>query len=443
MVEGDICTSGISQNHTIANTTAKRSDNAYVTSYYDCDNSNSNKGWSFDSKSYYVIDAKKAVCGAGANYNYGGRYGAVDWLAYKSTTCSAGQACNPNLDEQVVADRNGTIPSPCSSTSDIWISEDDLTMSKQNGDVNFTLTIHSFNISASNVNVTFKGVKDGAVVRSDDKIINVISSQTSYTASVAFPLDFDYINVYIDSNNVIKNEIETNNFISIRALAKIDAYLSVSTGLSLVDAEITAYLEKHVNSVPEANANLIIAVGNPFMNTKVNEYNDYTWNNFKWKYDKSFRRINYNAALYYKPYNAIAGSFYTGGKTRIFVYGNEIDGTVAAVKRLVSKKTYFFNNLEKEKSVLLDDAEAYAASSFMHTTANLQDYNKNNNNFASIANKVLNDQTYEQLIYYVEEPGANTQLRIKHVNPIVGSDLIAASGENPVVLSQQIWRLRT
>ena len=121
-----------------------------------------------------------------------------------------------------------------------------------------------------------------------------------------------------------------------------------------------------------------------------------------------------------------------------FAYGNEIDGTIAAVKRLVSKKTYFFNNLEKEKSVLLDDAEAYAVSSFMHTATNLQDYNKNNNNFASIVNKVLNDQTYEQLIYYVEEPGSNTQLRIKHVNPLVGSNLVSASGDNPVVLSQGI-----
>ena len=114
------------------------------------------------------------------------------------------------------------------------------------------------------------------------------------------------------------------------------------------------------------------------------------------------------------------------------------DKTVAAVKRLVSKKTYFFNNLEKEKSVLLDDAEAYAVSSFMHTTANLQYYNGNTNNFADITNKILNDQTYEQLIYYVEEPGSNTQLRIKHVNPLVGSNLVSASGDNPVVLSQGI-----
>ena len=47
----------------------------------------------------------------------------------------------------------------------IWIDEDDLSMNKQNGDVNFTLTIHSFNISANNVKVSFKGVTSNGEIK--------------------------------------------------------------------------------------------------------------------------------------------------------------------------------------------------------------------------------------------------------------------------------------
>jgi len=161
--EGDICAAGLSQNHTIANTTSIWSNDAYVVAYYDCDNSNSNKGWSFDSDTYYVINPKQALCAGGSNFNYRGYYGDGNWWNYASDSCSAGN-CDTSLDEQNVTTKTGIIPSPC---GDVDLAILDVIPIQVIPDVNMVkgksgyvrVVVHNYGPlnATGQVNVTFDG----------------------------------------------------------------------------------------------------------------------------------------------------------------------------------------------------------------------------------------------------------------------------------------------
>ena len=64
-----------------------------------------------------------------------------------------------------------------------------------------------------------------------------------------------------------------------------------------------------------------------------------------------------------------------------FLYGVEIDGTLAAVKHLVDNQGRYFSNIGLGRSEYLNDKsiEALAVSDYLHLETEQEDYNKNNN----------------------------------------------------------------
>lgn len=347
--------------------------------------------------------------------------------------------CNTALDEKPVADANGTIPDPCFSGSDLYITTDDIQVLKQGSQTNFTATVHALNVNATNVKITFYGMKNNNDLQSETKTLSFTSFDTTKTTSVKWSVNFEDIKVVIDS--FAGETDKTNNDAKVSAI-RTKAYLNISTGLPLVDAKIEDYLEKYVDSVSEANAEVTIAVGNPTTNDLVKQYNGYTLNTYylNWGYD---RGVNYKGTAGDKPYNAIVGSFYYAldQKTRIFAYGNEIEGTIAAVKKLIDEKGKFLKDVKQNKDTYIGDYEfnAYSIWDIMHQSGNIDIYNQNDATFASIVDQLLSDETYEESIRYVTESKNNTQLRIKHVASGLSTNLQNAVSETPVVLSRGLW----
>ena len=80
----------------------------------------------------------------------------------------------------------------------------------------------------------------------------------------------------------------------------------------------------------------------PNKNTIINNKNSLTKTNYKWWFDN---RIYYNnKPLGTQIYNGLVGSF-SDDYNYVFVVGNDIDGLIDAIKRLISAKDLFFSNL--------------------------------------------------------------------------------------------------
>ena len=440
------CSQGILQNHTI-NSSVIGEKQINILIYDNCDSPSLQQCG--ETEIYdYIFDRKQTRCTGTSTYQYEGRYsnavpvpGDNYYHPYKtSISCPSGAVCNTALDEKPVADANGTIPDPCYTGNDLYIGEDDILVLKQDSQTNFTATIHAVNVNATNIKITFYGMKNNDDIKSETKTLNFTSSDTSKTVSVKWNVNFENIKVAVDSTNVVSENNEENNQAEVSA-TRTKAYLNISTGMPLVDAKIEDYLKKYVDSVSEANAGVIIAVDNPRKNDLVDEYNQYTLGALNWGYDD---RVKYNGKTGKQLYNAIVGSFYyiSDGKTRVFAYGNEIEGTIAAVKRLIDEKDKFlkdFKNENKETYLGKYDFDAYSVWDIMHQSTNEDAYGQNSDTFAAIVDQLLNDESYEESIRYVTESKNNTQLRIKHVASGLSTSLQNAVSETPVVLSRGLW----
>jgi len=440
------CLQGTEQNHSI-DTSAPKDSAVALYLYVDCDNSEGRRSDSGRQEDYYTIyDRKWAVCQTASTYYLRGRYDSTYPTApstenYNTTfTCPAGTVCNSGLDEQWVAAQNGTIPNPCVSGSDLYINEEDIQVLKQGSQTNFTVTVHALNVNRSNVVITFYGLVNGIDIQRTSKTLSFVPSDSSAVVSAVMTVNFDDMRIMVDSTNLVTETDETNNYPEVSA-TKIRAYLNISTGYPLVDTKIETFLKKHIDSVSETDTNFTIAVGDPVKNSFVNEHNDYTLMSLRWWYDKRQKKVSYNGVLGKEPYNAIVGSFYDplDKKTRIFIYGNELEGTISGVKRLIDEKDKFFKNLAKSKETYLEkyDVEAYSIWDYLRNTNNA-DYPYDGTDFPNFVEYIFNNELFEEELYYVKEPGQNTALRLKHIGPVYTDALKNASGKNPVILSRGI-----
>jgi len=437
------CTQGIEQNHSIPTSAIRGGATTVIAvTFEDC--GGGQEEWYDAENYYYVFDRKQAKCTGTNTYDYEGRFDTTYptnnyYYPYKTDmTCNG--ICNPSLDEKPVADENGTIPNPCFSGNDLYIEDDDILVLKQGSQTNFTATIHSLNVDENNVEVTFFGVTSQNLIKqTDTQTINLASSDTSKELSVVWTVNFDDIRVAVDSSDTVDENDETNNQARVSAV-KVKACLNISTGLPLVDAEIEDYLKKYVDSVAEADAEVTIAVGNPNTNELVDNYNQHTLSTYRWGYKNG--KVTNSGKSDAQPYNAVVGSFYKNTMPYIFIYGNEIEGTLAGLKRLAEEKDRFLSSetetLRFPKSVYLGkyDMEAYSTWDFLRNTNN-KNYAIDSVDFANIVENMLNDELYEESMYSIKEPLNNAELRIKHIGPTYSSALINASG-NPVILAHGI-----
>ena len=178
----------------------------------------------------------------------------------------------------------------------------------------------------------------------------------------------------------------------------------------------------------------------PNKNTIINNKNSLTKEKYKWWFDD----IAYynNKPLGSQVYNGIVGSF-SDDYNYIFVTGNDIDGLIAAVKRLISAKELFFSNLNKDKVSVIEDTDVLGISvaDLLRNPSNFPYYEKRGTvMFANVVERILNDNNFEVAIKTVKTVNDNTTLRLKNVNSDFSDNFKEAIIENPkpIVLSRGI-----
>ena len=206
-------------------------------------------------------------------------------------------------------------------------------------------------------------------------------------------------------NNRLTNK--QNNY-ALVALFKpeISAYLNISTGYPSVDQKIKDYLKLYVTEKStQAQANVTIAIGLPKKNSIIESENWFTQKNYGWFFTNS---IWYNnKVLGSKPYNGIVGGFKddTNNNKYIIVGGNDIDGLLAATKRLISARSLFFNNLDKNKvSVIGDlDISGISVTDLLKNSNNLPYYNQRGSpQFQNVVDRILKNNNYQIAIKTVQ-----------------------------------------
>lgn len=235
--------------------------------------------------------------------------------------------------------------------------------------------------------------------------------------------------VQLDYNNKIKETDEKNNF----AFRKFEGFpfvfASIDLELNSLEEEFIEYIKDSLkssyftNNENEASIKIYIGKNNLFNKNKI----FFTKNNFDYYYD--FGNIYYKNKIGSLPYNGLISAFNNNIITQnnainnentiinILIYGNEIDGTIAAVKEFINKESDFIN-INNEDSFFIDDENINAIKifDFLHNTGNEENYLLDNNAFKNIVRNALRDEMFIEKDYTVNS-ASGIPLRLRNLKP--------------------------
>jgi len=335
----------------------------------------------------------------------------------------------------------------CDSDEDIYISNEDIKLTKSGSDTVISVNVHGTGTSFDDVVVSFQSIgEDGLVNLLGENTID-IGWGSNTTTSITTDLGTDtHLNIYADPDNNFE-ESNYNNYVFRPIVKKANAYISIATDTPYLDSTYREFLESFVNSVDsESEADYIISVGHK--TDEVSQYNNLIMSWYKWGYDTKARKVSFRGKKLDKPYNGVVGTYNPGiSKPVIFVLGNDVDGTIAALKRLVSGSEHFFDSSNKEPSVIDNlDLTGIGVYDILHNNDNKNNYREDSNEFKTIVKKVLYDNVFDVSIRTVKTLNTtsyqnSTILRLKHVNSDFSDNYKDNVVDNPkpVVVGNGLW----
>ena len=344
--------------------------------------------------------------------------------------------------------------------SSIWtISLDDISYKQSSGDnYEFNVTVNNQNVNG-NINVTIRGQDKttGLITKESSKVESVSGLSTKNFIISIDTANIDYFHMYADEKNDVIEAVETDNYVIVPFVKKKEkAYLDINTGNSKADEAIRGYLKLFVQEVPESSAAFVIAVGKDA--SKVTSLNEHTRRNYRWYYDKNKNVPYFNEApVGFTAYTGLVGRFFKDGKSHIFAYGKNIEGDVAAVKKLISSKNIMLTKdpfnigsldlaYAAKFTLAIDekDINGLSVMDLMHNNENNRYYNAKSgtdgDNFKQIVEDILLDNNFEIAIKTVQTTNDNTTLRLKNANTDYSTTFKDAivTNQKPVVLSRGI-----
>ena len=307
----------------------------------------------------------------------------------------------------------------------------------------FTLNLHSKNIAEQNFHVTVNGQGANGMISNEEDDEIAVSGAGEFNASVSMDLDeVNYLHVYIDPNAEV-SEDKSDNYVLVPVIQKkIKANLSVDTGYPLVDQAIKDYLRFFVDDKPQAQADFIISIGR--YTDEVSLLNQGTLSKEINPFGFESGQIRVDGKYLSMPYSGLVAQEVTVPVTNyVFVYGNRIEGTIAAVRKMISARSQFFASGYHNRRNVLDtyDASAIAVYDLFHNEENEPYFRKNTPEFADVVTDILNDNTFEISIKTVKTTNDNTTLRLKHINSDFSLDFqeAIANSSKPVVFAGGIF----
>ncbi len=335
----------------------------------------------------------------------------------------------------------------CTGNVDLRIDLGDVTISTDTNAVTVNITVENVD-TVSGVNLTIKAQdKDsGLISYESSKTFAINSGDKFHVETLSINLNnIDYIHVYVDATNKV-NEPKTNNYVAVPVITnKRKAFISVDTGNSFVDNAIEDYLKLFVISTSDGGSSLTIAVGLGEHNSIINSKKSFTQSNFRWYVDS--RSVYFdNKPIGSRPWIGLVGGFREnmGGDDYVFAMGTDIEGVVAATKRLVNARDKFFvPQLFDSHTSIIEDTDTLGISvmDLMHNAENKDKYNKRNSDFQKVVERILTDNNFEIAIKTVKTYNDNTTLRLKNVNSDFSDNYKDAvvGNRTPVVFSGGIF----
>lgn len=337
----------------------------------------------------------------------------------------------------------------CTGNSDLRISLDDINISKENNKVNVNVTIE--NIAANDVNLTIKAQdKDNGSISDENSVLFNINPGDKFSIqTVSLNLgNADFVHVYIDTNNSV-NEPKENNYAAVPVVTnKRKAFISVDTGNAYADDAIKEYLDMFVIPTSDDDSSLTIAVGLGEHNSFISSKKSFTKLNYGWHADSNSVYFN-NKPIGSRPWVGLVGSFKQdiAGDDYVFAMGKEIEGVVAAAKRLVNARDKFFapqSELFNSYTSVIEDTDTLGISVFdlMHNDENKDKFNNQRNpEFKKVVENILSDNNFEIAIKTVRTVNDNTTLRVKNLNSDFSQSFRDAlvNDARPIVFSGGLW----
>ncbi|PIN78719.1 hypothetical protein COV16_05615, partial [Candidatus Woesearchaeota archaeon CG10_big_fil_rev_8_21_14_0_10_34_8] len=98
-----------------------------------------------------------------------------------------------------------------------------------------------------------------------------------------------------------------------------------------------------------------------------------------------------------RGYVGLAYSFENADERYIFAYGNDIAGTIAAVRRLIDARNLLFYSDVEQTATVIDRLDLTGISVFdvMTSTENVEHYNQDTQDFRRVVEKILNNNAFE------------------------------------------------
>ena len=333
----------------------------------------------------------------------------------------------------------------CTGNTDLKVNLGNVNISTETNKV--TVNITTENIVANDINLTIKAQDKttGLISQENSILFNINSGDKSITRTPSLNLNnVDFVHVYVDPNNKVSETDEKNNYVAVPVITnKVKAYVSVDTGLSNIDNAIKDYLSLFTIPTSQSEAELIIVVSILDKNQLVKDNRPPKDGGIWYANSSAVYKNGQNVGL--RPYTGIvAPNICIGCQDMVFAIGKDIDGTVAAVKRLVNARTqYLTPSVINSQVSAIDDLDVLGISVFdiMHNDENKGYYRKNNANFANVVTKILTDNNYEIAIKTVRTTNDNTTLRLKNLNSDFSAFFQEAltNDSRPIVFSGGLW----
>lgn len=331
--------------------------------------------------------------------------------------------------------------------ADLSIEEKDISFSPLNStSVLVKANVHNKgSLSADNVNIKLVNTE---TLESVEGIISVKSYSNSSFASILNVNRHDKVLAHSNYNNSIE-EVDENNNLALKEFMGMP-YVFVSLGVEqspqLALQEIKRYIKDNLAlgyfTDEPSEADIQIYIGKDNSLNLLDRFD--TKNKYGWGYD-SFATIDYFDKQYHKPYAGLVGSYILDSKSYIAIYGNQIDGDIAAAKEFIKHQSDFLYQ-NSERVVVIDDenVDAVGVFDYLHQPGNEQYYGDNSKNFANAVRNALRGETFSTEMKTVTTDNG-VQLRLKHLMPNRSStylELLNASGvpvDMPVVLARGLW----
>ncbi len=322
---------------------------------------------------------------------------------------------------------------------DFAISEEDILFQKNN----IKITVHNNgNLYAENVVV---------LAINTDTMQNktgFVSVKGNGKATLNFNIDLSEgqeLLVQLDYNNEFNESNEKNNF-AFKTFEDFPyVFVSVDLEINRLEEEFEDFIKDNLKSSyytdneNDASVKVYIGKNNLFNKQKIL----FTKNNYDYYYD--FGNINHKDEIGSYPYNGLIGAYKENDIIYILIYGNEIDGNIAAVKEFINNEVDFLNiNDEKSYFVGNENSVAVKVFDFLHNTGNENNYKVDNDAFKQIVRNALGDEMYTEQDYTVNS-ASGVNLRLRNLKPNASSMYLSYLNDTgipvelPVVLARGLW----